>query len=88
MSAWIEQTDRKISAQLAAYRHEFRSSVRRDSPSDAVRCPRCGLVVASRSPSLEPRHCPRCLAHRRAAVALEPVSGCDPAALRREIVRS
>jgi hypothetical protein len=37
----------------------------------AVRCPRCKLVVASRMPTLAPRHCPRCLARSRIPVELE-----------------
>jgi hypothetical protein len=44
------------------------------STSAAVRCPRCGLVVTVVVLSLQPRHCPRCLARRRSAVALEPVA--------------
>jgi len=75
MSAWLERTDRMISAQLATYRHQLGGGTRQLHGSGAVKCPRCGLVLASRLPSLEPRHCPRCLARRRIAVSLERFSG-------------
>lgn len=38
----------------------------------AVRCDRCGLIVASRTAALAPRYCPRCLARQRTAVRLRP----------------
>jgi hypothetical protein len=41
----------------------------------AVRCPSCGLVLAPRTALLVPRYCPRCLARRRSAMELEPLSG-------------
>ena len=37
----------------------------------AVRCPRCGLIIAPRMPTLSPRHCPRCLGRHRVVVELE-----------------
>jgi hypothetical protein len=33
-----------------------------------LRCPRCGLSLAIRSPTIAPSYCPRCLVRRRAAV--------------------
>lgn len=40
----------------------------------ALRCPDCRLVITSSVLALSPRHCPRCLAHRRIAVGLEALS--------------
>lgn len=40
----------------------------------AVRCSRCGLVLAPRLPALTPRHCPRCLAHGHLAIELEALA--------------
>ena len=86
MNAWLERTDRMISAQLATYRRELggvtratdRAGTVSGKRSSALKCPRCGLVLAPRLPSLQPRHCPRCLAHRRAAVVLEPLASGNP----------
>jgi hypothetical protein len=76
MSAWVRRADRMISAQVAAYRRELLGDMR-GKIGAAVGCPRCGLMLALGRPSLEPRHCPRCLARRKAAVALERLSGGD-----------
>jgi hypothetical protein len=35
-----------------------------------LNCPRCGLTIVPRVPSLAIRHCPRCLARDRTAVEL------------------
>ncbi|MEA2211433.1 MAG: hypothetical protein QOF83_1381 [Solirubrobacteraceae bacterium] len=44
------------------------------SARQALRCPDCRLVITSLVLALSPRHCPRCLAHRRVAVGLEGLS--------------
>jgi hypothetical protein len=74
MSVWVARSDRVISAQLAGYRRELAGTAR-GGGGVAFRCPRCGLVVAPRLALLRPRHCPRCVARRRVAVELEPLSG-------------
>jgi ribosomal protein S27AE len=74
MSAWTERADRAISSQLASYRHELASALRRGlGASDAARCPRCGSMLAVRVPSMSSQQCPRCLA-RRIAVEFERFS--------------
>ena len=77
-AAWLQRTNRMISAQLAAYRQELDRARRRHERGGAVCCPRCGLILAQRLPALQPRHCPRCVARRRAVVELEPMSERDP----------
>jgi hypothetical protein len=39
----------------------------------ALRCPDCRLLITSPAHALGTRHCPRCLARRSVAVALEPL---------------
>jgi hypothetical protein len=39
-------------------------------PVPVLCCPQCGLTITPRQPWLVADYCPRCLAHRRAAVAL------------------
>jgi len=47
----------------------------------AVRCPRCGLVLAPRPPATTPWHCPRCMVKRGLAVEMQPR---DPVAGERD----
>jgi len=78
MSAWLQRTNRMISAQLAAYRQELGGSGRDREARVPLRCPRCGLTLTPRLVSLQPRHCPRCLARRTAVVGLQPLADGDP----------
>jgi hypothetical protein len=60
--------------QSRGWRHGF--------TAELVGCPRCGLSISPTATTFIPTHCPRCLARRRVAIALEPKRAEPAMALR------
>jgi len=42
-------------------------------PASQLHCARCGLLINARTPWLQPRFCPRCLAYAHTAAELAPL---------------
>jgi hypothetical protein len=42
-------------------------------PAIQLHCARCGLLINARTPWLQPRLCPRCLAYAHTAAKLAPL---------------